>query len=258
MYIVYLTTNKVNNKIYIGVHKTANLEFDGYIGCGVNIRDSHTYNKPKTHFQYAVKKYGTNAFQRITLKVFDNEIDALDLERWLVTEEFVKRPDTYNMILGGGRLEPSNKKETHLYDLNGNYIKSFTSRTDASEFIYGDRRHAGNISRAIIRGDFCKQYQVSDIKYAYVKNYEAYKHDKYCKMCQTIREKYDNGKVLNFINKKQILQLDLEGNLVKEWESINTCKKAGFTNVQAVIEGKRKQCKGFTFKYKEIEDCDIV
>jgi hypothetical protein len=37
-YIVYLTTNIINNKIYIGVHGTNNPDiFDGYLGCGVNI-----------------------------------------------------------------------------------------------------------------------------------------------------------------------------------------------------------------------------
>ncbi len=251
MYIVYLTTNIVNNKIYIGVHKTASLEFDGYIGCGVNIRDSHTYNKPKTHFQFAVKKYGTEAFRRITLKSFEDEVDALDLERWLVTDEFVKRPDTYNMIKGGGKLEPSNKVETHLYDLNGNYLQTFKSRTEASIFIYGDKRHAGNISRAITRGDFCKCYQVTDIKYPFVKDYESYQHDKYNKMCQTIKEKYSDNKVMNFTNRKQVDQYDLNGNYIKTWESLSICKKSGFTNVQAVVEGKRNQCKGFTFKYKK-------
>ena len=36
-YIVYQTTCKVNNKIYIGVHETLTDEFDGYLGCGVDI-----------------------------------------------------------------------------------------------------------------------------------------------------------------------------------------------------------------------------
>ena len=34
-WIVYQTTNLINNKIYIGVHKTKNPhEFDGYLGNG--------------------------------------------------------------------------------------------------------------------------------------------------------------------------------------------------------------------------------
>ena len=251
IYIVYQTVNTVNNKIYIGVHKTASLEFDGYIGCGVYINDSHSYKYPTTNFQYAVKKYGPAAFIRSTLKVFNNKVDALDLERWLVDETFVRRPDTYNMILGGGELEAPNREETHLYDINGNYIKSFISRTDASEYIYGDRKHAGNISRAAHYGGFCKQYQVSAVKLPYMKDYETYKKGVYKQIADTIKEKYDTGKVLQFANPKKVAQYDLNGNLVKIWDSLNQCRKAGFTNVQGVIEGRRNQCKGFTFKYYE-------
>ena len=71
-YIVYLTTNKVNNKIYIGVHKTLTPDkFDGYIGCGILINEPNTYSKPKTHFQYAVKKHGVSNFNREILAIFD-------------------------------------------------------------------------------------------------------------------------------------------------------------------------------------------
>lgn len=34
-YIVYKTTNLINNKIYVGVHRTNPDINDGYIGCGV-------------------------------------------------------------------------------------------------------------------------------------------------------------------------------------------------------------------------------
>ena len=76
-YIVYLTTNKINNKIYVGVHKTENPNvFDGYIGCGVKIQQASSYMNPKSPFQYAVKKYGVKNFHRSTIAIFDNEKEA--------------------------------------------------------------------------------------------------------------------------------------------------------------------------------------
>lgn len=45
-YIVYITINTKNNKLYIGVHSTEDPTlFDGYIGCGVNIFAPSTYKK---------------------------------------------------------------------------------------------------------------------------------------------------------------------------------------------------------------------
>ena len=72
-YIIYHTINTKNLKHYIGVHKTENPDiFDSYIGCGVKITCPSSYMNPTTPFQYAVKKYGTDAFKRTVLKSFDN------------------------------------------------------------------------------------------------------------------------------------------------------------------------------------------
>lgn len=132
-YIVYLTTNKINNKIYIGVHKTEDPNvFDGYIGCGAYINKPSSYNKGKTHLHNAILKYGTSAFHRITLRVFDSLEDALDLESWLVTKDFVKRSDTYNMTVGG-EVPPILNKVIYEFDLNGKLIKKWESIKNITE-----------------------------------------------------------------------------------------------------------------------------
>lgn len=126
MHIVYLTINKNNRKFYIGVHKTDDVEFDGYIGNGINIFKPSTNKSPKTLFQKAVKKYGFDAFTRITLFKGLSMEDAYEIESIIVNENFLLRNDVYNMKLGG-IIGPDCSKEIHQYDLNGIYIQSWKS-----------------------------------------------------------------------------------------------------------------------------------
>lgn len=86
-YTIYKITNKVNNKTYIGLHRTNDLN-DGYLGSGTYIRK-------------AVKKYGANNFSKEILFIFDNEQEMIDKEVELVNEECMKDRNTYNSSLGG-------------------------------------------------------------------------------------------------------------------------------------------------------------
>ena len=86
-FTIYKTTNLINGKIYIGAHKTQNLD-DKYLGSS-------------TRFNNARKKYGDEAFKKEILFIFDNEQDMFAKEAELVTEEFSKDPNTYNVKPGG-------------------------------------------------------------------------------------------------------------------------------------------------------------
>lgn len=129
-YIVYCTTNNVNDKVYIGVHKTEDPEvFDKYIGCGVKIGMPSTYMKPMTQFQAAVKKYGISAFSRKTLYIYDNEDDAYKKEAEIVNEDFIKLDTNYNMILGGGKFRPT--QPIYQFSIEGTLLKKWNTLEEA-------------------------------------------------------------------------------------------------------------------------------
>jgi group I intron endonuclease len=86
-YIIYQTTNLINHKIYIGYHSTEDLN-DTYLGSGKILNQ-------------AIEKYGLNNFKREILYVFPTKEEALQKEREIVNQEFLKRNDVYNAKLGG-------------------------------------------------------------------------------------------------------------------------------------------------------------
>lgn len=137
-YIVYLTINKINHKIYIGVHRTEDPDiFDGYLGNGLSIKDQSKLKHPKEPFHYAVKKYGISNFERSIIKTFDTLEEALELEKEIVNEDFVKRKDTYNVTLGGG-MPPIKQTITYQFDLSGNLLNKFDSILHASKVMNTD------------------------------------------------------------------------------------------------------------------------
>jgi group I intron endonuclease len=109
-YYLYQITNLINHKIYIGVHKTRNLN-DNYIGSGKIIKD-------------AIKKYGIINFRKDIIEFFKTSHDMYEREKEIVTEEFLLREDTYNLRRGG----------TGGFDyINNSGIPKFLGKTHTEE-----------------------------------------------------------------------------------------------------------------------------
>lgn len=86
-YYMYQIKNKVNGKIYVGVHKTSNMD-DGYMGSGKVIRA-------------AIIKHGIENFEKTILETFETSEEMFKREKEVVTEDFLSRDDVYNLRRGG-------------------------------------------------------------------------------------------------------------------------------------------------------------
>jgi hypothetical protein len=86
-YYLYEVKNLINNKVYVGVHKTKSMD-DGYMGSGKVII-------------HAIKKYGIENFIKVILETFENSVEMFAREKEVVTDEFLARDDTYNLRRGG-------------------------------------------------------------------------------------------------------------------------------------------------------------
>lgn len=97
-YYLYKVTNLDSNKIYIGVHKTKNLN-DGYMGSGSELLND-------------IKTFGVDRFSKEILEFFQNSRQMFLREEEMVNFEFLKRPDVYNKRVGGrGGFDFINSKE---------------------------------------------------------------------------------------------------------------------------------------------------
>ena len=132
-YIIYQTVNKVNGKLYIGVHKTKDPNvFDGYIGNGIKV-GCHLKN-PKTTFQYALKKYGYSNFIRTTLYVYETADEAFAKEAEIVDLKWVRSDNNYNIVVGG--KSGGYTKVLYQFDYSGKLIKTWDACFEAIEY-YG-------------------------------------------------------------------------------------------------------------------------
>ncbi len=126
-YLIYKITNKINGKVYIGKHKTTNVN-DGYVGSG-------------KYLHRAINRHGIENFEKEILFQFDNEADMNVKEAELVTEEFCLREDTYNIALGGkGGWDIKKSKTAFLGKTHSKETKEKISKASKNRIVSPETR----------------------------------------------------------------------------------------------------------------------
>ena len=231
-YIVYITINLCNGKFYIGVHRTNPNTFDGYIGCGI-YRASQATKDYILH--KAVRKYGYENFKRTIIKIFpDNEEgrkQAFELEAILVNETLLKSKSTYNTALGGRETE-NLMKTVYMFDLNGNYLRSFKSAREAAAYIQPDNQ---DNARAAIKNN-CLGTTLSSYGYfwSYTKEFT-----------------YRNERM------KEVAQYTINGKFLRTFKSIIEAEVALSLNDIAQAIYKKGSAGGYQWRYFEGDASDI-
>ena len=234
---IYKITNP-NGKIYIGQAINIENRFKQY-----NILDQHCIG-PK--LLNSLKKYmpGRHMFDIIE----ECSIEQLN-EREIYWKQYYldKLKGDWKQVLfcelhdkgGGPRSEETkekikkssfgkNSKTIHQFDLDGNFIKKWNSIIEA-EKIYGRGIKSNLSEKTLTSGGYIWSYQ-PDLIYS----------------PSTIQNKWSS-------KNKPVIQFDLDGNVIKEWEKILDIEtELGFCNtgITACCKGKQKTSYGFKWKYR--------
>jgi hypothetical protein len=242
---IYKIENLINHKLYIG--KTTRSIHKRWIEHQYRSKDLKSYiaKEGKKTLYYAINKYGIENFSISELNYVEHpskeDLDVLldDLEEKLIEKYNSIVPYGYNISHGGKRDGSRGKqKAVAQYDLNGCLLKTYSSASDAEEIngIYGVSDAC--LGRHPIIGGFM---------WRYIEN-------------NNIVDKiipYEGG-----LRTKRIIQVDFDGNIIKEYLSINEAsKETGINNVTIGDCVNNRNCRLTAGGYSWYEigfDIDIV
>jgi group I intron endonuclease len=223
-YVIYKARNIINNKVYIG--KTYNFK---------KRKREHIYDlkRSSSYFHRAILKYGEENFEWTILENNLSKEDANEKEKFYIkyynSYVHAENSNGYNLSFGGDGGSHGHRKVI-LLDLNNNFVKEFDTIKDADDFV-------GSRIKCCLKGQNKR-----------VKNYIA-----------LYKEEYDINKDYTYKKKnnsksKGIIQLDLKGNFINKFETINEASKNTKTNRTSIISVANKKyhsANGYLWVYEK-------
>lgn len=294
--VVYMFTNKLNGKMYIGqtIHEDLRIKHHLYAASHPNTKNE---GQP---FVQALRKYGIDSFDYTRLFVTDDIDDKNELRRILEEKEqyYIKEYDSvnkgYNMTEGGGgmkgfmlppsaidRIRKANtgrklREEHRIANIkrfaeirkDPEYIRVMSERMSGEGNpmygvrLFGDRNH--NFGKSLSEDT---KRKISETK----KGKPGHKHTNDTKkllsgLFKGVPKSDETKKKISAslkgkespMRRKPVVQYTKDGVFVKEWESIKEAELTlGIIHVSESANGKRNYAGGYIWRYKSECDKDI-
>lgn len=289
-YIIYIYTNILNNKVYIGqtcltLEKRAGTNGKKYCKC--------------KYFWNAIQKYGWQSFHSEILEDNSSKNEANEKEVLYISKfNSTNHSYGYNIKIGGN-YNNIRTKPVFKYDLNGNYICNYQSISSASE---DTGVCVGNISAnclgnqsfaGMFQWSFIKEIKLHPVKIngIPIKVYKYDKNGKYIEQFSSLSDACNSIGILNpthisdccygkrkiaygylwrfyksdliqpYIKcsnrRKKVYQYTKDNILVKEYNSItdagNQFSKHAFKHIDSCCNGNQKTAYGFIWSFNEIK-----
>ena len=221
---IYLITNKINNKKYVGkTIKSLSTRFYNHLYA--------SKNGSTTYFHKALRKYGEDNF-------IIEELDRCNID--ILGEKEIEwisslKPE-YNQTLGGdgGILGYSHTEET----------KELLSLKRKGKFLGEENPFYNQTHTEEQKKNWSKMRKGQPSPCGFAG--KSHKEESKSKTSQTLKNNPN-------VKRTKVFQYDIEGNFLREFQSISDASKfVGTTpsNIKYTCEGKFKHCKGYKWSYE--------
>ena len=259
---IYMYTNKINGKRYVGQAVNFNRRHNTHISDSYNEKAKYDYNVP---FHRAIRKYGIENFEiKILAENISTQEKMNEYERF-----FIKRYDTlcknnkgYNIASGGSNGNPLEGKteeeieqwkqklsESHKGKIFSEEHKQKMSEANKGKKVTKETRQ--RISEAM-QGENHPMYGKHHSEETKQKQSETNKGKKHTE--ETKQKMSEAKKGENHPQAKRVAQYDKQGNLIKIWDYIKQASEELSINHSSIIrccKGKYKSAGGFIWRYAE-------
>lgn len=220
-----------------GIYKITNISNNQcYIGQSINIEKrwkDHQRALDNYAIHKALRKYG---IQNFTFEIIELcKAEELNTKEQYWIKYYNSYINGYNETPGGEGVLDANKRAVNQYDLNGQYLRTFNSITEAEQSL-NINYHGSNINSA------CKQKDGRETALGYQWRY-----------ADEIEPGINIAKSKNQIDKsrKKIQQYDFNNNLIQEFDNITQASKItgiGRTSISNCLNGYSKSAGNYFWK----------